>query len=117
MQSGPQYCFLCQKSSSYPATSMKPTKHVREGHNEYLVAILVADMQGPRAPVHRSDALHELLNDSGSPLMSFNEILDLDSTRIHHDMIRVGTMKKYVGHDRLLQGQCVVRELNTSSIS
>src|SRR5258706_10890685 len=60
-------------------------------------------MQSPRAPVHRRRAVYELLNNSGSTPMSFDEILDLNSASVHHDTFRVCTMEKHVSHDRLLR--------------
>jgi hypothetical protein len=80
---------------------MKPAEHVRKRHQKYLVAILIACMQGPRSPVVRAKRIHITLNDLYGALVRFDQIFDIGPTLIHDNQLRIGAMEKYVGHDRL----------------
>jgi hypothetical protein len=66
---------------------MKPAEHVREGHQEYFVAILVAHMQCPSAPVSGADFTDIPLNDLYGPLVRLGLIFDFGASRIQHGQL------------------------------
>lgn len=64
------------------ATSVRPPKHAREGHEKELFAVLAAHMQDPGTPVVRAMAADVVPNDLHRPLMRLDEIRDFGSTPV-----------------------------------
>ena len=61
------------------ATSMRPPKHAREGHEKELLAVLAAHMQDPGTPVVRAMATDVVSNNLHRPLMRLDKIRDFGS--------------------------------------
>ena len=57
---------------------MKPAEHIGKRHQEKLVAVFVAHMQRPCAPIVQAMAVDQLLDHTGRALMRLDEILDLE---------------------------------------
>src|SRR5215813_1830826 len=69
-------------------------EHESEGHNEELIALIVADMQDPVTPILEAALVGEGLHDTGRMI-----------ARVHHgaavideNLLRVRAMEIYLGH-------------------
>jgi hypothetical protein len=80
------------------ATLVRLTKHESEGHNEKLVALIVADMQDPVTPILEAALVGEGLHDAGRMITRLSDIVNDGAAVIDEDLLRVGAVKIYLSH-------------------
>src|SRR5262245_26404733 len=82
------------------ATSMRFAEHESEGHNEELIALIVADMQDPVTPILEAALIGEGLHDTCSMVARLSEVAHCGAALIEENLLRVGAVEKYLGHVR-----------------
>jgi hypothetical protein len=80
---------------------MGPAEHEGEGHNEEFVALIVADMQDPVTPIIEAELVGEGLHDTGRTIARLSKIVHYGAAAIDENLLRVGTVEKYLGHVQL----------------
>ena len=80
------------------APSMRLAKHERERDDEQLVALVVADMQDPVAPIHKAVLVGEELHEAGRMIARLSEIAHHGAVVIEEYLLGVGAVKIYLGH-------------------
>src|SRR5262249_12543577 len=78
--------------------SMRPAQHVGERHQEDVLAVLIAHVHGPGAPVIRGAAGDELAHDLLGAFVRLDQILDVTAILIQQHALGAGAMKEDVGH-------------------
>ena len=79
------------------ATSMRLAEHESEGHNEELIALIVADMQNPVTPILEAALVSERLHDTGRMIARLNEVVHHSAAVIDENLLRVGAMEIDLG--------------------
>jgi hypothetical protein len=78
--------------------SIRLAEHESEGHNEELIALIVADMQDPVTPILKAALVGEGLHDAGRMIARLNEIVDHGAALIEENLLRVGAVEIYLSH-------------------
>jgi hypothetical protein len=77
---------------------MWPAEHEREGHNEQLITLIVADMQDPVGPILEAALVGEGLHDTGSVIARLSEIVHHGAAAIDENLPCVGAVEIDLGH-------------------
>jgi hypothetical protein len=77
---------------------MRLAEHESEGHNEELIALIVADMQDPVTPILEAALVGEGLHDAGRMIARLNEIVHYGAAVIDEYLPRIGAVEIYLGH-------------------
>jgi hypothetical protein len=81
------------------ATSIREVaEHTNEGHNEELIALVVADMQDPVTPILEAALPGEELHDAGRVIARLSKIVDHGAATIDENLLRVRAVEIYLGH-------------------
>jgi hypothetical protein len=70
--------------------SVRLAEHEREGHNEELIALIVADMQDPIAPILEVPLVGKGFYDIGRVFTRFSEVAYRGAAMIDENLFRVG---------------------------
>src|SRR5580700_11411894 len=81
---------------------MRPAQHRHERHQENFFAFIVADVQGPVAPVLRTGGADEGVNDAGGAFAGFGQVLHRVAVPIEQQTRGARAVEIDVGHVRLL---------------
>src|SRR5215813_12213168 len=73
-------------------------EHESEGHNEELIALIVADMQDPVTPILEAALVGEGLHDTGRMIARLSKIVHHGAAAIDENLLRIGTVKIDLGH-------------------
>src|SRR5215831_16244977 len=76
-------------------------EHESEGHNEELVALIVADMQDPVTPILEAARVGEGLHDTGRMIARLSKILHYGAAAIDENLLGIGAVEIHLGHVRL----------------
>jgi hypothetical protein len=79
-------------------TSIRLAEYEREGHNEKLVALIVADVQDPVAPILEAALVGEGLHDTGRMIARLNEIIHYGAAVVDEYLGRVGAVEIDLSH-------------------
>jgi hypothetical protein len=88
--------FLLDRETS--PLSMRLAEHEREGHNEELIALIVADMQDPVTPILKRALIGERLHDAGRVIVRLSKIVHHGAAAIDENVLGVGAMEIDLGH-------------------
>src|ERR1700740_2568159 len=77
---------------------MRLAEHENEGHNEELIALIVADMQDPVTPILEVAFVSEGLHDAGRMIPRFGEVVHQSATMVDEYLLRVGAVEIYLRH-------------------
>src|ERR1700756_3942011 len=91
-------CALAQRIARSIATSIRLAEHESKGHNEELIALVVADMQDPVTPILEATLVGEGLHKAGRMIARLSEIIHNGAVVIEENLLRVGAVEKYLGH-------------------
>src|SRR5262250_2865700 len=80
------------------ATSMRLSQHEREGHDEELIALIVADMQDPVAPILEGALVGEGSHDASRVIARLREVVHDSAAVVDENLLRVGAVEIYLGH-------------------
>ena len=80
------------------AISMGLAEHEGKGHNEELIALIVADMQDPVTPIIEAALVGEGLHDAGRMIARLSEIVHHGTAVIDENFLRIGAVEVYLGH-------------------
>src|SRR6516165_951347 len=80
------------------APLMRLAEHEREGHNEQLITLIVADMQDPVTPTLEAALVGEGLHDTGRMIARLSKIVDHGAAVIDENLLRVGAVEIDLGH-------------------
>src|SRR5215510_10513623 len=80
------------------ATSMRLTQHEGEGHNEELIALIVADMQDPVTPILEVTLVSEGMHDTRRVIARLSKIVHHGAAVIDENLLRIGAVKIDLGH-------------------
>jgi hypothetical protein len=69
-----------------------------EGHNEELIALVVADMQDPVTPILEAALVGEGLDDAGRMIARLGEVVHCGAAAIEENLLRIGTVEIYLRH-------------------
>src|SRR5260370_39554348 len=79
---------------------MRLAEHESEGHNEELIALVVADVQDPVTPIREAAFVGEGSHDSGRMIVRLSKIVHHGAAVIDENLLGVGAMEIYLGHVR-----------------
>jgi hypothetical protein len=68
-------------------TSMRFAKHVHEGHVEELIALIVADMEDPVAPILETVLVGEGLHQAGCMITRLSEIVHDGTVMVEENLL------------------------------
>jgi hypothetical protein len=77
---------------------MRLTEHESEGHNEELVALIVADMQHPIAAILKAALIGERFHDAGRVIARLSEVIHHGTPAIDKNLPCVGAVEIDLGH-------------------
>src|SRR5262245_54596693 len=77
---------------------MRLSQHEREGHDEELIALIVADMQDPVAPILEAALVGEGLHDASRMIARLSKVMHHGAVVIEKHLSRVGAMEIDLGH-------------------
>jgi hypothetical protein len=80
------------------ATSIRLAEHESEGHNEELIALVVADMQDPVTPILEAALAGEGLHDTGRVIARLSKIVHHGAAAINENLLRVRAVEIYLRH-------------------
>jgi len=76
-------------------------EHEGEGHDEELIALIVADMQDPVAPILKAELVGEGLHHTGRMIARLSKIVHRGAAAIDEHLLRIGTVEIDLGHVQL----------------
>src|ERR1700752_3108717 len=82
---------------------MRLAEHESEGHDEELIALVVADMQDPVTPILEAALVGEGLHEAGRMIARLSEIVHPGAVVIEENLLRVGAVEIYLSHVHLLE--------------
>jgi hypothetical protein len=85
------------------ATSMRLAEDEREGDDKELIALVVANVQHPVAPVFKAKLIGERVHDASRVITGLFETVYNGTTTVDENLFRAGTVKINLGHVALLQ--------------
>src|SRR5262245_26385933 len=77
---------------------MRLAEHESEGHNEELIALIVADVQDPVTPILKAALVGKGLHDAGRVIARLGKVVHHSAVMIHENLLRVGAVEIYLGH-------------------
>src|SRR5215475_8656474 len=80
------------------AISMGLAENESKGHNEELIALIVADMQDPVAPILEAALVGERLHDTGRVIARLGKTVHHGAAAIDENLLCVGAVEIYLGH-------------------
>jgi hypothetical protein len=80
------------------AISTRLAEHANEGHNEELIALVVAGMQDPVTPIFEAALAGKELHDAGRVIARLSKIVDHGAAAIDENLLRVRAVEIYLGH-------------------
>jgi hypothetical protein len=80
------------------AASIRLAEHKNKGHNEKLIAPLVADMQNPVTPIIEAAFAGERFHNTRRMIPRLSEIVHYGAVIIDQNLLRVGAVEIYLGH-------------------
>jgi hypothetical protein len=89
---------LVQRIAWNTATSIRLPEHESEGHNEELIALIIADMQNPVTPILEAALFGEGLHDAVRMIPRFSKIIHDGSAAIDENLPGVRAVEIYVRH-------------------
>src|SRR4051795_1055706 len=101
-RTAPTRAVPCLRRADIAAPSVHFAEEGGERHQEELVALLVADMQRPVAPILRTAIIDERGHDAGATVARVAPILDLAAAPIQQHLVGAGAVEVNVCHLRLL---------------
>src|SRR5215472_15933498 len=80
--------------------SIRPAEHGGEGHNEELIALVVAGMQDPVTPILKAALIGEGSHDTYRMIAGLSKIVHYGAAvfAINENLLRIGAEKIYLGH-------------------
>ncbi|OKO81367.1 hypothetical protein AC628_07075 [Bradyrhizobium sp. NAS96.2] len=85
------------------ATSMRLAEDEREGDDKEFIALVVANVQDPVAPVFKAKLISERVHDASRVITGLFETVYNGATSIDENLLRARTVKIDLGHVELLQ--------------
>src|SRR6516165_11765220 len=93
-----QYSVSLESDRTDMATSMCLAKHESEGHNEELIALIVADMQDPVTPILEVTLVGEGMHDTRRVIARLSKIVHHRAAAIDENLLRIGAVEIDLGH-------------------
>src|SRR5262249_16241165 len=84
-----QYNVFLESDWTTMAISIRLAEHESEGHNEELIALIVADMQDPVTPILEAELVGEGLDDTGRLIARLSKIVHHGAAAIDENLLRV----------------------------
>src|SRR6516164_6365229 len=94
-------CGLPVWSAGARRPSVGIAEHEGEGHHEELIALIVADMQDPVAPILEAELVVEGLDHTGRMIARLSKIVHHGAAAIDKNLLRIGTVEIDLGHVQL----------------
>jgi hypothetical protein len=73
-------------------------EHEGEGHDEELIALIVADMQDPVAPILKAELVGEGLHHTGRMIARLSKIVHRGAAVVDEHLLRIGAVKIDLRH-------------------
>jgi hypothetical protein len=80
------------------ATSIRFAEYGNEGHDEELIAVVVADMQDPVTPILEAALAGEELHDAGRVIARLSKIVHHGAAAIDENLLCVRAVEIYLAH-------------------
>jgi hypothetical protein len=77
---------------------MRLAEHEREGHDEELIALIVADMQNPVTPILQAALVGKGLHDAGRMIARLDKVVHHGAAVIEEYLPRIGAVEIYLSH-------------------